>query len=55
MVKMNKLEVMEIMQKTGKISIPFVQNKLKISYDEAIKIINELEHKLHYQTLVNKD
>jgi DNA segregation ATPase FtsK/SpoIIIE-like protein len=54
-VNMNKSEVMQAMFKTGKTSIPFVQNKLKVSYNEAIKLIEEIEHKLHYQTLVNKE
>ena len=34
--------MMEIMQKAGKTSVPFVQNKLKVSYDEAIKVIDSM-------------
>lgn len=53
---MNRSEVMEVMRRAGKSSIPFIQNKLKISYNEAIKLIDEYsKHNPDYQTLVNKD
>lgn len=56
MVNMNKSQVMQIMLKTGKSSISFIQNKLKISYYEAVKLMDEFnKHNHDYQTLIKKD
>ncbi len=43
MLKMTKQKIIDTMLLTGKISIPYIQNKFKLGYEEAKQICDGLK------------